>query len=277
MTTQMKVRSLITAGPGNYLVSCDLSQAETWIVAHLAKDENMKYALKHDDIHSTTAQAIFEIPSVVLDGEHIGPKKMYKLGYITKEQRYTGKRTNHATSYKMGAPEFVKRYNEDSDVPINLRTAKRYQEAWHKLYPGVQGTWWPSVEYELLSNSGMLVTPYGRRITFFGIVSSYLKEAIASVPQSTVADHFRGREQAYNRIPGGLREIRKRLPEEAKIVQQGHDSALVECPKSIAMDVFYIMRSCLHRPLYINGEEVLIPVDGELGEDWGNLQEVKAA
>lgn len=268
MANQIAIRSLIHAEKGNVLVSCDLSQAETWIVAYLARDENMKHALKNDDIHSTTAKAIFDIK---VEGS---PKELYKNGIINKEQRYTGKRTNHATSYKMGPFEFVKRYNEDSDPPINIGTAKRYQEAWHKLYPGVKN-WWADTEHTLRTTGGMLTTPYGRRITFFGPLDSYIKEAIACVPQSTVADHFRGRVQQHHPHDGGLRAIDLRLPAEARIVQQGHDSAVVECPEAIGLDVANIMKECLYRPIIINGEEVYIPVDGEMGYDWGNLDRIK--
>lgn len=275
--TKMKIRSMIAAGKGNVLVSCDLSQAETWIVAFLAKDDNMKYALMHDDIHSTTAKAIFNIANVYGDdGELIGPKVMYeKLGLITKEQRYTGKKTNHATSYKMGPYEFTRNYNEEAEIPINNSLAKKYQDAWHILYPGVKNYWWPSVEFKLRTNNSTLYTAYGRRVTFFGPIDSYIKEAIAFEPQSTVADHFRGREQPINRIPGGLRNIRQNLPREAVIVQQGHDSALVECKKEIWKDVAHIMKNALFRPIIINGEEVWIPVDGEVGEDWGNLEKIQ--
>lgn len=266
---------MIHAEKGNYLVSCDLSQAESWIVAYLSNDANMKHALKFDDIHSTTAKGIFEIPdSFDSDGMKIPPKQMYKkYGLITKEQRYTGKRTNHATSYKMGPIEFVRRYNEESEELINVATARKYQEGWHKIYPGVRN-WWIDLEAELRSTSGTISNLYGRRITFFGPLDSYIKEAIACKPQSTVADHFRGRVQEFNPIPGGLKEIHKRLPKEAKIIQQGHDSAVVECPKAIAFDVANIMRNCLLRPIVYRDEEILIPVDGEMGEDWGNLEPV---
>lgn len=271
----MKVRSVIRAEKGNVLVSCDLAQAETWIVASLANEENMKHALKFDDIHATTAKAIFEIPDFYFENRLVGPKEMYKVfKLITDEQRYSGKRTNHSTSYMMGPYEFVRRYNEEADTPIYFSVAKQYQEAWHELYPGVKG-WWTRTEHELLRNNGTLVTPYGRRIQFFGPINLYIKDAIACVPQSTVADHFRGREQKHNEIPGGLRDINKRLPRDARICQQGHDSALVECPTGIAMDVVHIMKTCLHRPLIVNGEEVLIPVDAEIGENWGEMEKVK--
>jgi DNA polymerase I-like protein with 3'-5' exonuclease and polymerase domains len=230
----------------------------------------------HDDIHATTAKAIFEIKDAFdSEGNLIGPKQMYKMGLITTQQRYTGKKTNHATSYKMGPYEFTRNYNEEADVPINNSTAKKYQEAWHSLYPRIRGGWWPNIEWALRTNNSTLVTPYGRRVTFFGPIDSYIKEATAFEPQSTVADHFRGREQRINPIAGGLRKIRKDLPREARLIQQGHDSALVECPREVGLDVAYIMKNALFRPIVVRGEEVWIPVDGEIGEDWGNLEKIK--
>jgi hypothetical protein len=52
---------------------------------------------------------------------------------------------------------------------------------------------------------------------------------------------------------------------------------MLEVPKEVAYEVGERVRATLYRPLIINGEEVTIPVDLEIGERWGELEKVKKA
>src|SRR5687767_10989286 len=79
------------------LVSCDLSQAESWIVAYLANEPNMKRALQFGDIHTETAgNALFHATTgcahnwlIVTKGELW---KCQSCGRdVTKLMRYVGK------------------------------------------------------------------------------------------------------------------------------------------------------------------------------------------
>ena len=76
---KQKLRSMITAPKGKLLVSCDLSQAETWVVGWVANEQNMKHFLLTSDIHTETAREIFDKPA--------------PLEIIT-EERYIGKQNN---------------------------------------------------------------------------------------------------------------------------------------------------------------------------------------
>ena len=261
---------MIAADKDEVLISCDLSQAETWIVAYLANDEKMKWALINDDIHSTTAAAIFELNVIG------SPKQAAKDGIIPPDKRYTGKRVNHATTYRMSAPKFCSVYNSDAENPITVGQARRFQDLWFDLYTGIK-PWWLDLENEARRNDRFLVTPYGRRMQFVGKWNNeLLKEMTAYKPQSTVADHFRGRLQKHNEIPGGLLEFQRKISkyDSVAIRQQGHDSALVSAPKSCGMEIAELLRSCLDRPVIVNGEEVRIPVDGEMGDRWGELEKI---
>ena len=256
-----KLRSFIIAPKGKLLIACDLSQAETWVVAYLAKEDGMKWALKNSDIHYETAIAIFEEPREL----------------ITKEKRYTAKRVNHGSSYRMTPPKFVQAYNADSEIPIVLEQARTWNGAWHNLYPNIK-VWWNEIDYNLLQSRTM-ITPYGRSRTFYGQMNDELKkQATAHNPQSTVGDHFNGFIQ-YNgaNVKGGLREVYKRFKEqkEVKIINQSHDSCMLEVPSNEAIDIVKEVKSILYRPIIINGEECCIPVDSEVGDSWGTLEKVK--
>jgi len=99
------------------------------------------------------------------------------------------------------------------------------------------------------------------------------------VPQSTIADHFNGMVHPELGINGGLREIRKRLirpfPDRA-IINQSHDSCIIEVPKEDGPELAIAMIAMLKRPLIVDGQEFVIPADGEIGERLGEMEKVAA-
>ncbi len=80
------IRKGFIAPKGKRLLSCDYSQIELRILAHLSQDENLKEAFFNDvDIHRRTASSIFQIPE---DG-------------ITREMRRRAKIVNFGIIYGM--------------------------------------------------------------------------------------------------------------------------------------------------------------------------------
>ena len=107
-----KVRKGFVAEPGKVLLSVDYSQIELRIAAHMANDKNMLAAFRAgQDIHATTAAAIFNVP----------------LDQVTKDQRRHSKAINFGLIYGMGvfglmqstgltrseAENFIKEYFQD--------------------------------------------------------------------------------------------------------------------------------------------------------------------
>lgn len=285
----MKVfpRSMYIAPPGYMLVAADLSQAESWIVAYLANEPSMKHSLNKSDIHTDSAAALFHPDNADI---HIWKKlpddsrNCENCGIvIVKSARYIGKRYNHASAYRMKYVRAAEVINKDSDKPpyvtVTLTESKTFSERWHARY-NLKG-WWSEIEWKLANQARTLTTCYGFQRTFFAAWGDELfKEATAFEPQSTVADHFNGAIHPQLGIRGGLREIYKQLVlpyGDHRIINQSHDSCLLECPAAAAEDVCQRMMRLLHRPLVIRGEEFTIPVDGELGERWGELEPRKLA
>jgi DNA polymerase I len=265
MSQQIKLRSYIVAPPGKVLVSCDLSQAETWIVAFASNDIEMQDALLNSDIHRKTAAAIYDKP----------------FDEVVSDERYTGKRINHASAYRMSPERFTQVYNKDAASngvkAISVKQAREYMKRWHGLYFNIK-SWWSTLEAEL-NSSRELSNYYGRRRYFFGHWGDELfKEATAFKPQSTVADHFNGLVHPELGISGGLLGIYRkfRAYKDVRIVQQGHDSLVFEAPHSSALELAHEAMNLLRRPLVVENREFTIPVDGEIGTDWGNLEKIRA-
>ena len=86
--TGRQVRLGFIAAPGHRLLSVDYSQIELRIVAHMSGDEAMLKAFRDgQDIHATTAAAIYDLP----------------LEQVTKEQRRHAKAINFGLIYGMSA------------------------------------------------------------------------------------------------------------------------------------------------------------------------------
>lgn len=258
-----KLRSYVKAPEGCLLLSMDLSQAESWIVAYLARDENMKSALRQGILHETTAWAAIGLP--------FGTK-------LSSEQRYIGKQTNHSTGYRVGPETAAESYNLNSPdgSVLSVAQARKNQNVWHGLYPMVKGSWWPEIDYKLSTQNRTLTNQYGFSYQWFGPIDNEMQRAATAFdPQSTVADHFNGDVQPGNEIPGGLCEFMEQKPDEFKVCNQSHDSFMGWGPKEMVMDMYHLAKKLFYRPIIINGEECWIPVDGEIGERWGELEKIK--
>jgi DNA polymerase I-like protein with 3'-5' exonuclease and polymerase domains len=260
---------MVTAPPDCYLVNFDLAQAESWIVAYLANEYTMKHVLATGDLHRETAQRAFA---------NMTDEAWEKVNKDErKARRYTGKRYNHATAYRMGPVRACEVINKDSDKPpfvtVTHAESKVFYQKWHDYYH-IQD-WWNEIEYQL--NQGRtLITPYDRVRYFFAPWGPELfREATAYVPQSTVADHFNGAVQDGVNEPGGLVEIYNQFMAtgQIKIVNQSHDSCLCEIPKDSALTICPQIVKLLCRPLRVRDEEFTIPVDCEIGFRWGELVE----
>lgn len=261
---RISVRSQFIASPGCVLIQWDLSKAESWIVAWLADDYNMKQSLIHGDLHTdTAANALFEVPKE----------------QVTKVMRYTGKRWNHASAYRMGFKKAMAVVNSESDKPpylvVSLQESKNFSIKWHGYYPNIKRVWWADIEEKARKNR-TIVNSYGVVHVFFERWGEELfKQMTAWEPQSTIAYHMNGMLHPELGIPGGVVEVHKQFQNAMLIVNQSHDSIIADVPKANIDDVLIPVTNLLRRPLVVNGEEFTIPVDAEMGERWGELESVQ--
>lgn len=271
IVARLPLRGMIVAPKDHYLVNFDLAQAESWIVAYLADEPNMKRALQFGDIHRETAQNAF---AELSDDEWLALDKSE-----IKLRRYTGKRYNHASAYRMGPFRAAEIINKDSDKPpyfsVSVAESKEFYKKWHGYYH-IEG-WWHDIERQL-NQTRTLKTPYNRIRYFFEQWGEQLfKMATAYVPQSTIADHMNGKIQRELGIAGGVLEVKRQLADKGalEIINQSHDSILNIVHRSVLKEVCEQTHSLLLRPLVVNGEEFTVPVDCEIGERWGELKEQK--
>jgi uracil-DNA glycosylase family 4 len=117
------IRKGFIAAPGKVLLSCDLSQIELRVGAHLAKEEAMMEAFhKGLDLHTYTAAKMFGVPYDKVD---------------KKTQRYPAKSINFGIFYGMS------KYRLQSElavvgITISLNEAQEFIDAWFGIYPGMR-------------------------------------------------------------------------------------------------------------------------------------------
>ncbi len=99
------------------LVSCDYSQIELRVLAHIADDENMIDAFKnHIDIHTKTASEVFKVP----------------LDEVTHLMRSRAKAVNFGIVYGIGG------FSLAQDLKITKKEAEEYMSIYFERYPKIK-------------------------------------------------------------------------------------------------------------------------------------------
>ncbi|HCW53729.1 MAG TPA: DNA polymerase I [Clostridium sp.] len=103
---------------GDILVSCDYSQIELRVLAHIADDANMIDAFKHhSDIHTKTASEVFKVP----------------VDEVTPLMRSRAKAVNFGIVYGISA------FSLAQDLKISKKEAEEYMSIYFERYPKIKG------------------------------------------------------------------------------------------------------------------------------------------
>jgi len=202
-------RIFIPTGKKRLLLSCDYSQIELRILAHLSGDKNLLEAFQHDlDIHTHTASLIFDV------GE----------AEVGEKMRNAAKTVNFGIVYGMSA------YGLSRDLEIDVEEAKEFIESYFKRYPRVK-------EYieeciEEAREKGYVTTIMNRRRYIPEInnadirIRQFAERTAVNTPiQGSAADI----------IKVAMLKIDKALEEEGlntKMILQVHDELVFDVPES---------------------------------------------
>ena len=103
---------------GDILASCDYSQIELRVLAHIANDTNMIDAFKHhSDIHTKTASEVFKVP----------------VDEVTPLMRSRAKAVNFGIVYVISA------FRLAQDLKISKKEAEEYMSIYFERYPKIKG------------------------------------------------------------------------------------------------------------------------------------------
>jgi DNA polymerase-1 len=241
-----RVRGGFIAAPGQLLLSIDYSQIELRIVAHMAKDEAMLNAFrKGQDIHATTAAAIYNVP----------------LDQVTKDQRRHAKAINFGLIYGMGA------FGLTRAADLTLSEAERFIAEYFADFPGVK-TYVDGMRKKP-EELGYVETLLGRRRYFPGFVSQphnirqrEEREAINSPIQGTAADIIK---LAMLRIPAALKANKL----QGHMLLQVHDELVLECPEKELEKTAQVVQYEMENAYKL---EIPLETEARYGKTWGSMQ-----
>jgi len=196
------LRTLLAPDPGKVIVEADLKRADLQIVVWEADDEDLKKAIRDEiDIHSLNALSLFSLSCEVEDVKRKYPK-----------QRQIAKVWVHGTDYG-GSPRTMAAH-----AGITVAESERLQKRWFQLHPGIS-EWHRRVREEIRA-TGSVSNRFGYRCFFFDRSEGILPEALAWVPQSTVA----------RVINESLCILDERFSHLAELLLQTHDSLTFQIP-----------------------------------------------
>ena len=251
------LRDVLIAEPGRILGYVDLSQAEARVAAWMSRD----------------SLAVRQYEEGV-DRYRFFAGHLYGVnpGLVTKQQRDVGKMGVLAYQYGVGWSKFQEQVNKEVELTgatIDAKGAKKADQLYHRLYPGYRV--WHRRVLERVQKTGFIRNCFGRRIDFFnrtdspGAIDKLKRDAVASLPQSTIADLLNSK----------LVEVHRALdPKTLRVLLQVHDAVLFSVDRDAWRSACRLVLNTLNSTLEIEGEECRIPAEMSVGERWGDLRNV---
>ncbi len=245
-----RVREGFLAGPDELLLSVDYSQIELRIAAHMANDQSMLAAFRAgQDIHATTAAAIFNVP----------------LDQVTKEQRRHAKAINFGLIYGMGV------FGLMQSTGLTRAEAENFIKEYFQDFPGVKN-YLDNIR-KLAAEQGYVETMLGRKRFFPELKNAANqqlraraeREAINSPIQGTAADIMK---LAMLKLPDALRKAGLK----SKILLQVHDELVLECPEDEIEETARLTQSVMESAYHLS---IPLETDAAVGKNWGELRELK--
>jgi DNA polymerase I-like protein with 3'-5' exonuclease and polymerase domains len=220
------------------LCEVDLKQADAQVVAWEAQDEELMDLFSRNDVDVHTENA----------------KVAFATDNITKHMRQTSKSLVHGTNYGGSARGIAKR------IGLKTSQAEVFQSRWFRAHPKIK-EWHLRVERDLMLTR-ITRNVLGFRKIWFERLEGILPEALAWIPQSTVALV----------INTGMQNCVRNVPAVVPLLQV-HDSFLFQVRKDKLRDTLPEVRRAMQVPLPYP-RPLIIPVTLKTSEvSWGQMMD----
>lgn len=241
-----KFRYMLTAAPGYKVITCDYSQAELRILAHLSNDPGFCEAFRSGgDLHSITAAQMFKIP----------------LEEVTKPKRSQAKAINFGLAYGRGPGSLAVQLGVSKDEAVDL--IEHYFKAYAKV-----GDWLEKAAEEAV-DLGYSITPLGRK-RFYRVpskadpdyrrkISSIQRKGKNTPIQGANADMIK---YAFIYLHEGLK------PYDARLINTVHDEVVVEVREDQAEEVAEVVERIMIQAAELIVTAVPIKSDAMLEDYW---------
>lgn len=237
------IRKLFIPDPGMTLFDVDLAGADAQVVAWEANDDDLKAKFRAGvKIHAANAKDIYGAQAGA-DGKRQPYYKKAKMGC-------------HLTNYGGKARTLSK------GLGMTMKEAEWFQKRWFDMHPGIK-TWHEEVENSLMTTRSVR-NKFGFRRFYFDRIEGLLPQALAWIPQSTVALV----------INNGLCNIAESKTE-MELLLQVHDSLVGQFPTYLQAKLLPILQRCLTVPIpYPDPLTISTSLDLST-KSWGDLTAMK--
>ncbi|MEW5758544.1 MAG: DNA polymerase I [Candidatus Omnitrophota bacterium] len=235
-------KAFVPKNKEDFIVSCDYSQIELRILAHMSKDKELTQAFKNgEDVHLHTAGLIYGVD-----------KKN-----ITADMRNVAKRINFAIVYGMSA------YGLSQDLEINQDAAQSFIDTYFIKYNGVKE--FIEKQIEFAKNNGFVTTIFGRK-RFIREINSQNKSLREFSQRQAINSPIQGSSADIIKI--AMINIDKEFDKEqllSKMILQIHDELLFEVNNK---ELDLVKRIARDRMENVFKLDVPIKIDIKIGKNW---------
>ena len=213
------VKGCIKAAPGHKIVAMDLTTAEVYVAAVLAKDTALMDVFRSGgNFHSTIAHKVFKLPC-----------KVEEVAELYSTQRQAAKAVTFGIMYGAGAAKISEQVTKDSGKYFSKQEAQEvideYFNAFHKLKQ------WITDNQKFIQQNGFIYSFFGRKrrlpnvaSTDKGIQSHSIRSGLNFLVQSAASD--------INLLGAiDMNAWIKANNKKARIFALVHDSILAEVPE----------------------------------------------
>ncbi|MDE6781949.1 MAG: DNA polymerase I [Ruminococcus sp.] len=236
------MRKFFIADEGKVLVDADYSQIELRVMAHLCGDKNMMKAFNSgEDIHTSTASQVFDVPPIM----------------VSSEMRSAAKAVNFGIIYGIGAFSLAK------DINTSREQAEEYINSYLARYPKVKAFMDSTIENAM--KTGTVKTLFGRKRRIPELMSSNKVQQAAG---KRIAMNTPVQGTAADLIKIAMINVYRRLKAEninARLILQVHDELIIESDVSCADRAAEILREEMQN---VHEMKVQLAVDVNKGDSW---------
>ncbi len=249
------VKRMFIPDEGFEIADFDLDRADLQVVVWEADEDRLKLLLKEGiDLHLANAQVLFDLPYSVDDLRD--PVLLARIKEKYKAHRDFAKAFVHGTNYGGSARTMA------IVAHCTIMESEAAQSKWFSTYPGIRD-WQNRIERQLMVER-CVYNKFGFRRYYFDRVEGLLPEALAWIPQSTVAIV----------IDKGIVNVDENLvQDECYPLLQVHDSGVFEYPADRRVECLRKIRKEMEIVVPYD-DPLLIPVGAKISDkSWGDCAE----
>ena len=235
-------KAFIAKNKDYFLMAADYSQIELRIIASLSEEENMMNAFKNkEDIHSSTASAVFNVP----------------INKVTKEQRSNAKVVNFGIIYGVSA------FGLSNQTNLNRKESKELIEKYFEKYPKLKH--YMNNQISFARDNGFVETILGRR-RYLKDINSQNSIVRGAAERNAINAPIQG--SAADIIKIAMINIQNKLSRgnyKSKMLLQVHDELVFDVFKPELNEIISLARNEMEQAYKIN---VPLTVDLNYGLNW---------